>query len=136
MDSLFISELTPLSIYIINAEHMFSIYERESYFRVFYSEGGDIFLCMNHCENYRITEPVSSTKGQRKTRTPLKELCLLNIYRTLLTIIKDQSMCVILWAVFNYPKPQHKAITSLVQFSQMFDQLLWAFTSHALEHAP
>lgn len=35
MDSLFISELTHLSIYIMKAEHMFSIYERKSYFSVF-----------------------------------------------------------------------------------------------------
>lgn len=32
MDSLLISKLTLLNIYIIKAEHVFSIYERETYF--------------------------------------------------------------------------------------------------------
>lgn len=68
MDSLFISELTLFNIYIINAEHMFSISERKSYFGAFCSEGGDIFLCVNHSEKSTITEPDSSPKGQHKTR--------------------------------------------------------------------
>lgn len=43
MDSLFISELTLLSIYIIIAEHMFSI-DRESYFRLFTQRVGRFSL--------------------------------------------------------------------------------------------
>lgn len=43
MDSLFISELTLLSIYIISAEHMFSI-DRESYFRPFTQRVGKFSL--------------------------------------------------------------------------------------------
>lgn len=44
MDSLFISELTLSNIYIIKDEHMFSIYERKSYFRGFYEGRGYLSL--------------------------------------------------------------------------------------------
>lgn len=35
---------------------------------------------MNHCEKYRISEPVSSTKGQVQTRAPPTEWNLLKIW--------------------------------------------------------
>lgn len=54
MDSLFISELTLLSIYIINAEHMFSIYERESYFRVFTQRVGIFFSVWTIVKNIEL----------------------------------------------------------------------------------
>lgn len=50
MDSLFISELTHLSIYIMMAEHVFSICGRKSYFKVFAHWVGIIFLTINHSE--------------------------------------------------------------------------------------
>lgn len=66
MDSLFISELTHLNVYIIKAEHVFSIYERKSYFRVFAHRVGIFFSVWTILKN----KEVSSTKGQRKTRKP------------------------------------------------------------------
>lgn len=64
MDSLFISELTRLNIYNIKAEHRSSM--------CFCSEGGDIFLCMNHFKNHRVTEQNSSTTGHHKSHTGKK----------------------------------------------------------------
>lgn len=67
MDSLFISELTLLSIYIISAEHMFSI-ERESYFRLFTQRVGRVFSVWTIVKNIELQNKFSSTEGQRKTK--------------------------------------------------------------------
>lgn len=80
MDSLFISELTHLNIYIIKAEHMFSIYERKSYFLSFFSEGVDIFLHRNHSGKDRITEPFHQLKANIRPEH-LREFSLVKIQK-------------------------------------------------------
>lgn len=74
MDSLFISELTLLSICIISAEHMFSIYERASYFRVFIQRVGIFSSVWTIVKTIELQNQFCRLKGQRKTTTPLKEL--------------------------------------------------------------
>lgn len=85
MDSLFISELTLLSIYIINAEHMFSI-DRESYFGLFTQRVGEFSLyeLLWRIQNYRTSfrQPKVSTRPNASERAMALRGTLLNILKS------------------------------------------------------